>query len=58
VYYYAPGLPEEYRAKLWGLWRPSMETAVRELTGGLASGSTIAIIPEGPYVLAKARAAA
>jgi nickel-dependent lactate racemase len=58
VYYYAPGLPEEYRGKLWGLWRPSMEAAIRELTGGLASGSTIAIIPEGPYVLAKARAAA
>jgi nickel-dependent lactate racemase len=58
LWYYVPGLPEQYRSKLWGRCCPSAEAAVRELTGGLAHGSTIAIIPEGPYVLAKTRAAA
>ena len=57
LWYYVPGLPAEYRSKLWGRCCASAEAAVRELTGGLAPGSAIAIIPEGPYVLAKTRAA-
>jgi nickel-dependent lactate racemase len=57
VWYYVPGLPAEYRSKLWGRCCASAEDAIRELTDGLPPGSAIAIIPEGPYVLAKARAA-
>ena len=57
VWYYVPGLPAEYRSKLWGRCCASAEAAIRELTDGLAPGSAIGIIPEGPYVLAKTRAA-
>jgi nickel-dependent lactate racemase len=57
VWYYVPGLPAEYRSKLWGHCCESAEAAIRELTDGLAPGSAIGIIPEGPYVLAKTRAA-
>jgi len=57
VWYYVPGLPAEYRSKLWGRCCASAEAAVREFTDGLAPGSAIGIIPEGPYVLAKTRAA-
>jgi nickel-dependent lactate racemase len=57
VWYYVPGLPAEYRSKLWGRCCASAEAAIRELIDGLAPGSAIAVIPEGPYVLAKTRAA-
>jgi nickel-dependent lactate racemase len=54
VLWYVPGLPKEYHAGLWGKSYPSMQAAVEALTAGLAPGATIAVIPEGPYVLAKA----
>jgi len=57
VWYYVSGLPAEYRSKLWGRCCASVEAGIRELTDGLAPGASIAIIPEGPYVLAKTRAA-
>ena len=56
VSWYVPGLPAEYHAKLWGRSCPSIEAAIEALTTGLAPGATIAVIPEGPYVLAKAPA--
>jgi hypothetical protein len=53
--YYVPGLPVEYHPTLWGTVYGVLGEAVAALTEGLAPGSTIAVIPEGPYVLAKAR---
>ena len=51
--YFVPGLPAEYHPTLWGTAYPSAPAAVEALTGSLAPGSTIAVIREGPYVLAK-----
>lgn len=51
--WYVPGLPAEYHARLWGRSYPTVESAVAALTGGLPAGARIAVIPEGPYVLAK-----
>jgi nickel-dependent lactate racemase len=50
--YYVPGLPKEYRAKLWGRSFDNLPAAIAELTSGLPPDSSIAVIPEGPYVLA------
>jgi nickel-dependent lactate racemase len=51
---YVPGLPAEYHANLWGHAYPALDLAIAALTDGLPSNATIAVIPEGPYVLAKA----
>jgi hypothetical protein len=58
VLFYTPGLPETYRQTSWGRHFASLPDAVKALTAGLPAGSSIAVIPEGPYVLAKAGAAA
>lgn len=57
VLFYVPGLPAEYYPSLWGRAFPSVQEAVRALCAGLPPGAAIAVIPEGPYVLAKTRAA-
>jgi nickel-dependent lactate racemase len=54
VFFFVPGLPEKYWASLWGPAFQTVETAVEAFTSGLEDGATIAVIPEGPYVLAKA----
>ena len=54
--WYVPGLPAEYDAGLWGQSYGSVESAIAGLASTLAPGATIAVIPEGPYVLAKAQA--
>ena len=53
VLYYVPGLPAEYYPALWGRACTSAEEGLRELTSTLESGARIAVIPEGPYVLAR-----
>ena len=53
VFFYVPGLPSEYRESLWGASFETAQAAVEAFTHGLADQSTIAVIPEGPYVLAK-----
>jgi nickel-dependent lactate racemase len=53
VLYFVPGLPEKYRVNLWGRSCSSVQAGVEALTAGLAPGASIAIIPDGPYVLAK-----
>jgi nickel-dependent lactate racemase len=58
VLWYAPGLPPEYHHRLWGRSYATIESAVEALTSSLAPGATIAVIPEGPYVLARVTAAA
>ena len=56
VLYHVPGLPDEFQGSLWGKSYPTADAAVQALTSALAPGATIAVIPEGPYVLARARA--
>jgi nickel-dependent lactate racemase len=56
VLYYVPGLPAEYYPALWGKACASAEEGVRMLTANLEKGARIAVIPEGPYVLALAEA--
>ena len=54
VSWYVPGVPAEYQDRLWGRCYPTPQAALDGLAGELAPGSTVAVIPEGPYVLAKA----
>jgi nickel-dependent lactate racemase len=56
VLWYVPGLPPQYHHRLWGNSYATIESAVEALTASLAPGATIAVIPEGPYVLARALA--
>ncbi|MBZ5592630.1 MAG: nickel-dependent lactate racemase [Acidobacteriia bacterium] len=53
VLYYVPGLPREYHAALWGRAFATAAGAVEAMTAPLNPGAEIAVIPEGPYVLAK-----
>jgi nickel-dependent lactate racemase len=52
--YYVPGLPADYYPALWGTAYRSAPEAVEALFDGLPDGARVALIPEGPYVLAKA----
>jgi hypothetical protein len=56
LHWHVPGLPPEYHAGLWGESHATMESAIAAIANTLSPGATIAVIPEGPYVLAKARA--
>ncbi|MCW5976519.1 MAG: nickel-dependent lactate racemase [Bryobacteraceae bacterium] len=56
--FYVPGLPSEYYSSLWGATCASAEEARDALLSGLRPGARVAIVPEGPYVLAKALATA
>jgi nickel-dependent lactate racemase len=52
--FYVPGLPADYYPSLWGTAYDTLDDAVSALTADLPDGARIAIVPEGPYVLAKA----
>jgi Uncharacterized conserved protein len=54
ILFYTPGLPADYHEWLWGKAFSSSSAALEALTSGLRPGATIALMPEGPYVLAKA----
>ncbi len=54
VLFHVPGLGAEYHPTLWGPAYATPEEAVEALAAGLPRGASVAIIPEGPYVLAKA----
>ena len=56
VLYYVPGLPPEFQHSLWGKAYPTPEAAVEALLSSLPRNARIALIPEGPYVLARAEA--
>ena len=58
LFCYIPGLPAEFHANLWGGAYSTPESAIEALVSGLPPNARIAVIPEGPYVLAKARATA
>jgi nickel-dependent lactate racemase len=53
VLYYVPGLPAEYHSSLWGTSYASAHEAVAALCSSLLPGAKVAVIPDGPYVLAK-----
>jgi hypothetical protein len=55
VMFYAPGLPREYHASLWGGLRRLL-AAIEALARFLPRNATIALIPEGRLVLARTRA--
>jgi len=57
VLFYVPGLPRQYHASLWGKAYTTPEAAVDALTSSLPPSTRIALIPEGPYVLAQVRQA-
>jgi nickel-dependent lactate racemase len=54
IWFYTPGLPAEYRSAVWGRVVADASSAVAELAHTLGSSANIAVIPEGPYVLARA----
>lgn len=58
VSYCVPGLSADVRDQLWGPAFSDIQQAVQSLVKGLRPGATIAVIPEGPYVLAKIASAA
>jgi nickel-dependent lactate racemase len=55
VLYCVPGLPDSYHAGLWGKGFHDPCQSLDALFSGLAPGSRVAVIPEGPYVLAQVR---
>ena len=56
VLYALPGLPPEYQSKMWGRAYAHPQEAVEALCHGLSPGARIAVVPEGPYVLAQVKA--
>ena len=52
--FYVPGLPERFRESMWGKVYGSASDAVADLMADLPAGAKVAVIPEGPYVLARA----
>jgi hypothetical protein len=56
LHWYVPGLPPQYHALLWGQSHDTVESAIAALAAALPPDAAIAVIPEGPYVLAKASA--
>ena len=50
-----PGVPQIYRDKFWGPAFAEPSEAVGALLAGLPADARIAVVPEGPYVLAQAR---
>ena len=51
--FFMPGIPAEYHASLWGPVFQDAESAVAGVLAGLPKGARVAVIPEGPYVLAR-----
>jgi nickel-dependent lactate racemase len=56
VLFYVPGLPREYHGSLWGRAFATAAAAIEALTASLPADAMVAVIPEGPYVLARAHA--
>jgi hypothetical protein len=54
ILYYVPGLPADYYPSLWGRAYSTVDAALVAFFDGLPPGARVALIPEGPYVLAKA----
>ncbi|MDQ6704563.1 MAG: hypothetical protein M3Z85_01230, partial [Acidobacteriota bacterium] len=56
VLFYVPGLPPEFHGALWGKSYETPAEAVNAILRGLQKNARVAVIPEGPYVLARAGA--
>lgn len=57
LFFCLPGVTEPHRSSLWGRSFSDPGTAIEALLSGLPEGANIAVIPEGPYVLARAASA-
>ncbi|MEQ1884375.1 MAG: nickel-dependent lactate racemase [Bryobacteraceae bacterium] len=57
IFYYVPGLPREYQEAFGPNTFATVEAALAAFTDGLPANANVAVIPEGPYVLARAAAA-
>jgi nickel-dependent lactate racemase len=55
IFYCVPGLPAFQREALWGRAFDNAEQALAAFYEDLPRGSRVAVIPEGPYVLAGVR---
>jgi nickel-dependent lactate racemase len=53
VLFLTPGVPSEYRVSMWGPVFDAFDEAISALLEDLPASAHIAVIPEGPYVLAK-----
>jgi lactate racemase len=53
ILFYTPGLPVEDRSHLWGRIFDSADEAIAAALEGLPARAQVALLPEGPYVLAK-----
>jgi nickel-dependent lactate racemase len=53
ILYFTPGLPEEFRSRLWGRYCGSLDEALSATLAALPETAKVAVIPEGPYVLAR-----
>jgi nickel-dependent lactate racemase len=53
VLFHVPGLPREFHPGVWGKVFDSAEEALASLAATLGKSARIAVIPEGPYVLAQ-----
>lgn len=53
VLYHAPGVPGNFQKVFWGRACATPQDAVNALFEGLPRSARIAIVPEGPYVLAQ-----
>lgn len=53
VLYFTPGLPQEFRSRLWGRYCETLDDALAAALEGLPESARVAVIPEGPYVLAR-----
>jgi nickel-dependent lactate racemase len=58
VSYCVPGVPEEFIGGLWGPGFRDPADAVHALFANLPARSTVAVVPEGPFVLAGVNGAA
>jgi nickel-dependent lactate racemase len=55
LWFYTPGLPQEYHPKVWGRIFPTAAQALEALAAETGVGSPVAVTPEGPYVFARVR---
>lgn len=53
VLWYVPGIARDMQSKVWGRTFASAQDAVAALTASLKPGAKVAVVPEGPYVLAQ-----
>ena len=53
VLWYVPGVPREMQSKVWGRTFNSADEAAEALFVALRPGARVAVVPEGPYVLAQ-----